>query len=441
MRYQVVSFIHERKWSDLPEPVHRQAKRCFLDTIGCAIAARQTKLSQIAYDFVAGMHSGKNNRLWLDGRQVSAAGSVLAHGMTIDALDIHDNCNIVKGHIGVSVIPVALAMVEQGKQQFSGQDLLASIVVGYEIATRAGLALHETDCDYHSSGAWNALGCAAVAARYLKLDTESTRHALGIAEYHGPRSQIMRCVDHPTMVKDGSGWGAMVGLTAAWMASLGFTGAPAITMESEEQHSIWEDIGDNWLILQQDFKRYAVCHWVQPAITGVLKLIEEHRISPEKIRKIRVFTFREATHLDNRQPKNTEQAQYSLPFPVAAAVFHGRLGLSELSGSVLDDPKILRLADTIELKEDEECNKRFPQKQTAHVALDLSDGTTLDSGLVFAPWDVADVPATDEELQEKFRWLVGDSLRKERSHALETLLWNYDEIADAREVFSFLYEK
>ena len=29
---------------------------------------------------------------------------------------------------------------------------------------------------------------------------------LGIAEYHGPRSQMMRCIDHPTMLKDGAGW-------------------------------------------------------------------------------------------------------------------------------------------------------------------------------------------------------------------------------------------
>ncbi len=53
-----------------------------------------------------------------------------------------------------------------------------------------------------------------IGARYLGgLDRAASRHALGgIGEYHGPRSQMMRCIDHPTMVKDGSGWGgAMTG--------------------------------------------------------------------------------------------------------------------------------------------------------------------------------------------------------------------------------------
>ena len=440
MAWQPVSFIRELQWADLPESVRHQTKRCFLDTVGCAVAARQTDLSRIAYDFAARMYRGESNRLWLDGRKVSAVGAVLAHGMTIDALDIHDNCNMIKGHIGVAVVPTALAMAERERRQLSGRDLLTSIAMGYEIAARAGLALHATACDYHSSGAWNALGCAAVAARYLRLDAESTRHALGIAEYHGPRSQMMRCIDSPSMVKDGSGWGAMAGSSAAWMASLGFTGAPAITVEAQECRSIWEDLGVRWLISKQDFKRYAVCHWAQPAIAGALQLTEEHRIPLEKIKEVRIFTFHEATRLPDGRPENTEQAQYSLNFSVAAALFRRRLGVSELSGAALRDPGILKLADAIRSTEDDGCNRRFPQEQTARVEIDTVDGETLDSGLVFSPWDVEDVPATDDELREKFRWLVAGSFPKERAEKLEMLLWQFDEATtDAREVFSFLH--
>ena len=46
-------------------------------------------------------------------------------------------------------------------------------------------------------------------------DADTLRQAIGIAEYHGPRSQMMREIDNPTMLHDGSGWGAMVGVTAA----------------------------------------------------------------------------------------------------------------------------------------------------------------------------------------------------------------------------------
>jgi hypothetical protein len=69
--------------------------------------------------------------------------------------------------------------------------------------------------DYHTSGAWNALGVAALGCR-LRACPDTLRHALGIAEYHGPRSQMMREIANPTMLHDGSGMGALVGMMAAF---------------------------------------------------------------------------------------------------------------------------------------------------------------------------------------------------------------------------------
>ncbi len=122
-----------------------------------------------------------------------------------------------------------------------GREFLTCLVLGYEIATRAGIALHATVSDYHCSGAWNALGCAAVGARLLALRRRRrSREALGIAEYFGPRGQILRVCDSPTMVKDGSGWGAHAGVTAALLARDGFTGAPALTVERADARDCWE---------------------------------------------------------------------------------------------------------------------------------------------------------------------------------------------------------
>ncbi len=255
--------------------------------------------------------------------------------------------------------PLATASLNQAAS-ISGQELLSSIVVGYEVALRAGLALHATACDYHTSGAWNALGCAAITARRLKLSPEQTRQALGIAEYHGPRSQMMRCIDHPTMLKDGSGWGAMTGVSAGLLASAGFTGAPALTVENEEVAEIWDDLGDRWLITEQYFKPFAVCQWAQPAIAGVLKLQKQHSFDLNTVRNIRVTTFHEATRLANPHPETTEDAQYSLPFPVAAALVHRQLGPAELSGQELHNPLVLRLAERVELVEDPSYSARFP---------------------------------------------------------------------------------
>ena len=45
------------------------------------------------------------------------------------------------------------------------------------------------------------------------------------------------------MVKDGSGWGAMTGVSAAMLAGAGFTGAPAVTAGAAEVAETWSDLG------------------------------------------------------------------------------------------------------------------------------------------------------------------------------------------------------
>jgi 2-methylcitrate dehydratase PrpD len=185
-----------------------------------------------------------------DGRRVSPPGAALAGGMTIDSIDAHDGHPLTKGHAGAAVLPSVLACADcaDDGEAIAGHELLTVLVVGYEIATRAGLALHATAADYHSSGAWSALACAAVAARLLRLDQAATGHALGIAEYHAPRSPMMRCIDHPTMVKDGSGWAAMAGVDAAYLAADGFTGSPARSSSAEWTTSgrTWGHAGGSW---------------------------------------------------------------------------------------------------------------------------------------------------------------------------------------------------
>lgn len=436
----VIQFVHETSWADLPEKIRHQARRCLLDTAGSAIGGRSTPLSSIVHDFAATVYGGTGGRLWLDGRDVSPPGAALANGMTIDALDIHDGYTLTKGHAGAALIPAVFSMVSTigyTKNVADGREFLTTLVVGYEIALRAGLALHATAKDYHTSGAWNALGCAAMTARRLGLSGEKTRHALGIAEYHGPRSPMMRCIDHPAMVKDGSGWGAMTGVSAALFARAGFTGAPADTVESTGVAPHWDDLGRRWLINEQYFKPHAVCRWAQPAITGALALKVTHQIRQESIERIRVTTFHEAIRLAKRRPQNTEEAQYSLPYPVAAAVVFGRLGPAELEGAALENEIVLQLADRIELVEEPAYNDRFPANRFARVQIDTVDGSRFDSGPVEATWSAED-PPTDNELSEKFRWLAGTSLSPTRVSDLEKTIWRSDELDNAAEIQDLL---
>jgi len=414
--FSLIEFVHRLQFSDLPENVVRQARRCLIDLIGTAAGGFTTEASRITRNFAARQFApgvGNGARLLFDGRRASPAGAALAGGTTIDSLDCHDGHVLVKGHVGVAVLPSLLALVDSGCA-LDEREFITTLVIGYEVATRAGIALHAAACDYHSSGAWNALGCAALAARLMKLDAEQTRQALGIAEYHGPRSQIMRVVDHPSMVKDGSGWGAMGGLSAAFLAAEGFTGAPALTVEDERAAPIWSDLGERWRIHEQYFKAYPVCRWAQPAIEAALSLQRQHRFQPESIDHIEVHTFHEGTRLATRCPATSDEAQYSLPYPVAAILVRGQLGAAEVSGPALQDPAILRLSASMVLAEDPDYNARFPAERWAHVSVVLNDGSRLTSSPAIARGNPEN-PLSDGEILEKYRQLAESVLGRART--------------------------
>ena len=201
---KVIQFVHSLDYESIPADVIAAARRHLLDLVGVAAAGSHTELAQIISAHAVSQFSGVPAvRLLFDGRTASAVGAALAGGMQIDSVDAHDGHRLIKGHVGCGLLPALLAATEVAAsegQALGEKDLLAALVVGYEIGTRAGIALHATASDYHTSGAWVAIAAAAVVARILGLDAASTREAMGIAEYHGPRSPRMDRAGEPWQV-------------------------------------------------------------------------------------------------------------------------------------------------------------------------------------------------------------------------------------------------
>ena len=391
-----------------------QAKRCLLDLVGVAAGATRTELAAPARRFATSQHGGDRPLLFAEGR-ASPTGVALHGAWLIDALDAHDGQVLTKGHAGVALLPGLLALPEV--ERLSGRDFLGLLAMGYEVATRAGIALHATSPDYHTSGAWNALGVAAVAGRLMGLDRERLHHALGIAEFYGPRSQMMRCIDHPTMLKDGSGWGAMTGVSAALLARDGFTGAPALTATAPEVEHLWADREQRRYLHEQYFKAYPVCRWAQPAVEAVLSLRD--RIGdPATIARIEITTFHEGRRLHVKHPDSTEQAQYSLPWSVACALARGTLDAEAVTE--LDAPLPRALAERVEIRESDTFNARFPAERWASARLHLSDGRIIESEPCEARGNPHN-PLSDDELVAKYRALAGPALG-ERADRLERVI-------------------
>ncbi|QLE76319.1 MmgE/PrpD family protein [Streptomyces rectiverticillatus] len=442
----MAAFTHELTYADLPGSVIGQARRCLLDLVGVAAAGTRTDLSAKIYRHATRYHltDGPRARLLFDGRGVAPPGAALANAATIDSIDGHDGHRLTKGHAGAALLPAALAFLDSSSASTASAaattcELLTVLALGYEIATRAGIHLHATAAEYHSSGAWNALGAAAIGARALRLGRDATAHALGIAEYHAPRAPMMRCIDHPTMVKDSSAWGALAGVSAALLADDGFTGAPAALASpgTDGGPDVWADLGRRWLILDQYFKPFPVCRWAHPAVQATIDLVTRHGIGPGHIDRIVVTTFHPATRLTPRAPRTTEEAQYSLPFSVAAAAVHHDVTPHVVARPHEADRQLHRLASGLRIRESATMTKAFPEERRADVRLFLVDGRSLSSGPTVATGDPEN-PLSDPALDAKFLDSAAPAIGKERAGGLLALLRDVEN-HDLREVLDALF--
>jgi len=417
----ILDFLYDTNWSDLPLDVQTMAERCVFDLLGVAAGALATDATRMISNhavqhFGAGL-GGPAARLLFDGRSASPTGAALAGAMSIDSLDAHDGYPPAKGHIGVAVLPAILAVADSISSVANGQQFLNFVVLGYELGSRMAAAQHGTTTDYHASGSWNGVACAAVLARMLGLDHNHAREAMGIAEYHGPRSQMMRCIEYPTMVKDSSGWGAMTGVSSVYLAQSGFTGAPAIIVENENAEPFWQDLGSRWRITEQYFKPYPICRWAHGQIAAVKLLQTIHDIKPGEIEHIEIITFYEACCLDHPHPSNTEQAQYSLPFPIAAMLVKGKVGAEEITTG-LNDPDILQLASRVKMTEVTLQDPRYPGQRISKAIIILRDGTRYESDNT-PPYGSPEFPLTRGELDTKFHDLADPFLGDERGNTVK----------------------
>lgn len=430
----VAKFVGETEWDNLPPEVQQQARLCALDLLGAIIAGSSTRVARIVAEQALEHWPGEAASILLFGAKASLPGAVLANAFTANALDIDDGYREIKGHPGAIVFPAVLAAAES--RGVSGREFLTALVVAYEVAIRAGLAWHHYHAEYHGSGSWGSLGAAAGVARILGLREKETISALGTAEYHAPIMPMMRCIDYPAMTKDGIGWGAMVGTVSALLAATGFTGIPSL-FGFREYSSLVGSLGSEYKILNLYFKPYACCRWAQPAVSAALKLRKDHDIDPDHIEKIVVRTFRAATKLWLKAPRNTEEAQYNMAYPIAAALVEGAVGPEQILDENLGKGAILELAAKVSVVEEQSLEREFPEKCLCELELTLKDGCNLSSGTTSATGD-PDNPLGIDGMEQKFKQLAATVLSAARVEEILELVWHLDKLDNLELLIEFL---
>ena len=433
---ELIAFVQDTRHSRLPGDVVAQAKRCVQDLLGVAIAGSHTRMARASTRFAHGQFGPGRATLIGSRARLSEVGATWVNGICASALDLDDGHRLAMGHPGAAIIPTALAVAETTGA--SGADLLAAVVVGYEMAVRVSVArVPDYKANHYSTGIWGAPGAVAAAGKLLAFDGRTFQDALGIAVAHGPFPPGGPVVLEG-MVKEAIGWAGVVGCSAAFLAREGYTGSEDILERSGRYDAaqLADGLGREHAILKAYFKPYASCRWSHPAIDGALELVREHRLQLDEVEEIHIEGFQQITRLCDYAPGTTVAAQYSVPFSLALALSYDGIGPGELTEANLHDEQLVGLAQRVRVSVDPELDHLFPEKTASRVTMRTSRGTFTVT--VEYPRGNPENPLSDAELAEKFLWLAVDAVGEEKSRELMDAVERLEQMDNVRELAELL---
>ncbi len=443
-------------YNNLPQEVVHAAKRALLDTVGCAIGGYSSDASRIFQSLVVELGVSAESTIIGSGVKTNCLNATLANGIMVRYLDYMDQISIPVGHwYGYThpseVIPAVLASAE--RQHSSGAEVLAAIVLGYELSARFCEAT--TTIVPMSKKGWNSdsLGAyvvPAVAGKLLGLNAEQIENAIGISGCHGMILGILdTAAEEYSMTKNMRfPFVARDGVLAALLAQKGFTG-PTTVLEGEDGfiHSVmggdfdvekFTNFGGMFRILNTEFKAWAACGTIQGHLNATLNLIREHNIKPEDIAQIRIQAgTRSVQHTGDpvkRYPKNKETADHSAYYVTAIAILERELGPEQYSPEKFADPKVKQLTDIVSL----EINTDLDRFGRAGITEITTKQGAKYSCRVDYPKGHPRNPITDEGLRGKFRSLAAKFMDKGQTEHVIDAISSLEEIHDISQLMELL---
>jgi 2-methylcitrate dehydratase PrpD len=329
------------------------------------------------------------------------------------------------------VLPAALAMAE--REGASGEELVAAIVAGYEVAIRAGEAMGTSHYRFwHTTATCGTFGAAAAAGKLLGLDKAQMVAAFGSAGTQAAglwpflAEGAMSKQLHPAKA-------AADGLLSALLAQQGFTGASRIfedekgfcrAMAQDADLSRFTDgLGKPpYRIMDTCFKAYAACYHIHSAIDGALQICREHKLAGNNVQAITARLYRVATDLlKDVQLANPYVAKFHVPFCLATAVQYGSVGTEAFSEERTASEVLRDLMAKITLAHDPDLDKDHPAKFPAIVEIVTKAGAKHTARVDYPKGDSKN-PMTLEELTAKFHHLAAHWPDEQRKRLVDQIL-------------------
>ena len=380
-------------YEQIPAEVRDRAKHLILDSVGIALASTKYPFASVSFAALEELGTGKSPVIGI-GRKLALRDAVLMNGILVHGLDFDDTHSRGVIHGTSSSFPCALALADRDDKD--GKALLVAYVAAMEVATRLGAVakggFHQVG--FHPTGLIGAFGCTLAAARILGLDADRATMAQGIT--------LSMASGSLEFLEDGSwtkrmhpGWAGVVGITAATLAKHGFVGPRGAYdgrfglyaghlgkyFEQADLGLATENLGRSWQINEVAVKPIPACHFAHAAADAAALLHREHGLAAKDIRCVRVLVPQEVVKTvcepvaNKRNPANSYDAQFSIPYIVATGLLKGRFTLAELEDGFLKDRAVLNLASRVDYEIDPAST--FPRHYTGEVVVETEDGRTL----------------------------------------------------------------
>lgn len=396
--------------NSLPQAAERAARRCLLDAWGNIVAALEMPESRAAHRLVEPWPGG--NATILGGGRTSAPAAAFANAVNLDLLEAQDGHRTAGLHPCEGVIPAALAVAEETNATVG--ELLAAIVLGYEVTVRFGQVLfpEQTRAGFYPDGTCGPLGASAAAARLLGVDLPTIEAAVAAAAGAVPITLVqgIRSPAKPLL----AGLAAELGVRAAAAAARGLGGDPAVF---EPPHGYFELLSPRpvvrrlrggavgrWAIEEVYLKPYPGGRHAHAPIDALRTILGGRPTPPSEIRRLDVDSYAAAVTLTGSVPGPTSplaELTQSTAYLVAAAAVDGELGPGRFAPSRRAASGVFELARRVRLREEPRFSRRYPRTTEARVTVVLRDGRRR-SAEVRHRWGDPELPMTDDQLRSKF---------------------------------------
>lgn len=389
-----------------------------IDTLACAAAGQGAEgvgtLTGLAADWGGKAEAG----IWFAQARVPSPFAALVNGLAAHAVEFDDTHDDAILHAGITVIP-AVHAAAQRRGGLSGKEFLSAVAIGVDVACRLALAteIGPGETGWLLTPLCGTFGAAAGAARALGLDAGTTLNALGLA-YAQAAGNGQATIDGALAKRLQAGLAAKAGTLAAIMASIGVTGARQVfegrrgfyavyQRGAYDRTKILDGLGERFAVMDLSYKPYPCCRWTHAALEGALEA-RRQGVTADRVREVEIAVNRQAFNSTGdpievkRRPRNVVDAQFSIPFAVAAALVDGHVCLDHFSPASIARADLLDVANRVNISVGTDWSLELVRSVSpAKLLFRMVDGSTVET-TVLRPSGGSDDPEVDRILRDKF---------------------------------------